>query len=230
MKKDLPDLLKTLSLFEGVPENRLDRLAARALDRRFRAGEMIAGADQEPAGFHVVAEGRVKMYKSSAEGREQTLYVFGPGEPFCLCSALRGRRLPGTASALEPSRVLTFSQETFRDMARTEPTLMLNILEILSGRLKQAMELVESLSLKDLPQRIADFLLNTETQRPGPEGVTIATLPMSHRELAKVAGATPEALSRAFRRMAEAGLVRVEGREVAILNTDGLRDCAEFGL
>ncbi|WP_461210604.1 Crp/Fnr family transcriptional regulator [Desulfocurvus sp. DL9XJH121] len=217
-------LLQTLPLFAGVPEEQLAALAARARVRSYAAGELIVGQDESPRGFYVVVSGRVKLFKVSAEGREQTVYAFGPGEPFCLCSVFEGEKFPANAAALEDSRVLVAPPDVFESVARAEPSLLFNILLVLSRRLKDAMTLVESLSLKEVPQRVAAYLL----QAPQEDGRV--DLPVTHRELAKIVGTTPESLSRSLRRMAEAGLVSVEGRRVTLLDRAGLERCSEEGL
>lgn len=216
-------LLKTLPLFAGVPEDQLAALADAARVRSYAAGELIVGEDENPRGFFVVVSGRVKLFKLSPEGREQTVYAFGPGEPFCLCSVFEGERFPANAAALEPSRVLVAPPDVFEAVARAEPSLLFNILLVLSRRLKEAMTLVESLSLKEVPQRVAAYLL----QAPAEGGVV--DLPVTHRELAKIVGTTPESLSRSLKRMAGRGLVSVAGRRIAILDREGLAACSEEG-
>lgn len=217
-------MLRTLPLFAGVPEEQLAALADAARVRAYAAGEFIVGEDEEPRGFFVVVAGRVKLFKMSPEGREQTVYAFGAGEPFCLCSVFEGERFPANAAALEPSRVLVVPPEAFERVARAEPSLLFNILLVLSRRLKEAMSLVESLSLKEVPQRVAAYLLQA------PRGGGVVDLPVTHRELAKIVGTTPESLSRSLKRMAGQGLVAVDGRRITVLDEAGLRLCSDEGL
>ena len=217
-------MLRTLPLFAGVPEEQLAALADAARVRAYAAGELIVGEDENPRGFFVVVAGRVKLFKMSPEGREQTVYTFGTGEPFCLCSVFEGERFPANAAALEPSRVLVVPPDAFERVARAEPSLLFNILLVLSRRLKEAMSLVESLSLKEVPQRVAAYLL----QAPRKGGVV--DLPVTHRELAKIVGTTPESLSRSLKRMAGQGLVAVDGRRIAVLDEAGLELCSDEGL
>lgn len=217
-------ILKTLPLFAGVPDEQLALLSDAARVRAYEAGEIIATEDENPRGFFMVVSGRVKLFKMSAEGREQTVYTFASGEPFCLCSVFEGERFPANAAALEPSRVLVVPPDAFEAVARAEPSLLFNILLVLSRRLKEAMSLVESLSLKEVPQRVAAYLLQAP-QRGG-----VVELPVTHRELAKIVGTTPESLSRSLKRMAGKGLVAVAGRRIEILDRDGLEDCSDEGV
>lgn len=224
MSNELVNLLKTFPLFQGLDDAQLSIFVRNAVDMRYGRGDIIFTEGDERKAFSVVVSGRVKMFKSSPEGKEQTLYVFGEGESFCVCAAFQGRALPASAAALEPSRVLLLDRAALQSVATEEPLLLFNMLRILSQRLKQTMDLVESLSLKELPQRIATFLIHAEGQSD------MVTLPMSHREFAKMLGATPEALSRSFKRMAEQGVVAVNGRDIAVLDSQGLEECAQFGM
>jgi CRP/FNR family transcriptional regulator len=207
--------LRTLPLFKGLPDKQLKLLEQSAVIRNYAPGEMILDERREAGGMYVLLSGKAKLFKLSKDGREQILYFFGPGEPFCLCSMFDRRRAPANASAVEPCRVLVLSGAIFDDMAQKEPRILFNVLLVVSRRLKEAMELIESLSLREIPGRVAMYL--THAERGGPN-VGKVRLPLTHRELAKVVGATPEALSRAFRRMAEDGLVEVTGRDVRILD------------
>lgn len=216
--------LHTLPLFKGLPEKQLKLLEQNAVIRNYRAGEMILDERKEAGGMYVLLAGRAKLFKLSKDGREQILYFFGPGEPFCLCTMFDRRRAPANASAVEPCRVLVLSGKIFDEMAQREPRILFNVLLVVSRRLKEAMELVESLSFREIPGRVAMYL--THAEHGGPKVATVK-LPMTHRELAKLVGATPEALSRAFRRMAEDGLVQVKGRSVKILDRERLEALAE---
>jgi CRP/FNR family transcriptional regulator len=123
--------------------------------------------------------------------------------------------------------VLLIEGRAFETLARSEPQILFDLLHLLSGRLKEAMQLIEALSLKDIPARIAAFLLHEAAAKKREQ---VVSLPLSHRELAKIVGVTPEALSRALKRMKEVGLVEVSGREIRLLDPAGLARCAETGL
>ncbi|MEW5773240.1 MAG: Crp/Fnr family transcriptional regulator [Thermodesulfobacteriota bacterium] len=207
--------LRALPLFKGLPERRLKLLEQGATVRAYAAGETIL--DERPAagGLYVLLSGRAKLFRLWPDGREQILYFFGPGEPFCLCSMYEGRRAPANAAAVEASRVLVLEGRAFEAMARQEPAILFDILRVVSRRLKEAMDLVESLSFREIPGRVAMYLTHAEAAARDPDRIR---LPLTHRELAKVVGASPEALSRAFRRLADDGLLTVKGRDVRILD------------
>ncbi|WP_428565016.1 MAG: Crp/Fnr family transcriptional regulator [Solidesulfovibrio sp. DCME] len=212
-------LLRSLPFFGGMPETRLTRLAALARLSRFGTGEAIAGRDDTADAFHLVVSGRAKIYQLGAQGKEQTLYLLGPGEPFCLCALVDGGEFPAFAAALEPSAILVFPAGALAEVAKDDPAVLFDLLRLMCRRLKEAMGLVESLSLRELPARVAVFLLHEARRTLAGETLR---LDISQRELAKVVGATPEALSRALKRLSESGHIAVRGREVAIRDERGL--------
>ena len=217
-------LLRSLPFFGGLPEARLARLAAGAVASRFGPGGIIAARDDSGEAFYLVASGRAKLYQIGPDGREQTLYILGPGEPFCLCALVDAGDFPAFAAALDATQVLAFPARALAEAAKDDPEVLFDLLRLMCRRLKESMAMVESLALLPLAGRVAGFVLHEASRGLGGD---TARLGISHRELAKIVGATPEALSRAFKKLAESGLVAVRGREVDILDRAGL--AAEAG-
>ena len=85
----------------------------------------------------MVVSGKVKIFKVSMEGKEQILHIFGPGEPFGEVPVFAGQQFPASAEALEKSRLFFFSREAFIDLIKRNPDLALNMLAVLSRRLRR---------------------------------------------------------------------------------------------
>lgn len=218
-----PKILSGVGLLQGLSLDQLERLAAAAVVKNFAAGELIVSEAEPRRGFNIVLEGSVKVFKASSEGKEQTIYVFGAGEPFCLCSAFSRDQHLASAAALEPSRILLLPPKEMEKLAKKEPTLLLSMVSLLSRRLKDSLELIESLSLRGLPGRIAAFLLQAAHEE---SGRLLVRRRLTQRELAKMLNATPEALSRALKKLADDGLIENKGRETLLLDVEGLRETA----
>jgi len=223
---DILKQMQTLDLFQGVPAEKLRTLAERSRYWTYKAGEMFIGEADPAHAFYVIVTGQVKLYKSSPEGKEQTLYLLRPGDPFGMCTAFAIDSFPANAMALEESGILMIPGPVMETVATSEPRLLLNIIQILSDRLKESMTLIESLSLKEIPQRLASFLLHALT-REGDREMNRLELTITQRELAKILGATPEALSRAVRKMSNAGILAMDGRTIRILDRKALEELAE---
>jgi len=206
------DILKYIPLFEGLPLHHVKALAGCATQKNYISGQTIFTDTQEHRALYFIVWGRVKIYKASVDGREQTIFLFGPGEPFCL-TALSEEFSPASAMALTDTRILMFPAEALEDVARKEPSLLFNMLLVLSRRLKESLVLIESLSLKEIPQRLAAFLVHSQKQKNDPD---VYDPGFSHRELAKILGATPETLSRVLKKLSTEGILSVEGRKIRI--------------
>ncbi|MGM0645139.1 MAG: Crp/Fnr family transcriptional regulator [Thermodesulfobacteriota bacterium] len=207
--------LRKVDFFQGLSEEQFAMLAREGRVKRYEPGEIIVSQEEPVRAFYLVLSGQVKIYRSSVEGKEQTLYLFGTGEPFCLCAVFEKQGFPANASALEPSEILVLPGQTFENLVHEAPKLVLHIILVLSRRLKESMRLVENLALKELPQRVATFLVRVAPRETHSETLDMY-LPLTHRELAKMLGATPEGLSRVFKRLQNQGLLAVNGRDVRV--------------
>ena len=223
---DITEKMRELPLFQGVPAEKLKALAEHALYRSYKAGETIIGETDPVRAFYVVVAGLVKLYKISAEGKEQTLNLLGPGDPFGMCTAFAVASFPANVTAIGESALLLIPGPVMESIAMQEPRLLVNVIRVLSDRLKESMSLIESLALKEIPQRLASFLIHALQEGKGklPDRLELT---VTQRELAKILGATPEALSRALRKMSDAGVLTVEGRSIRILDRKGLGELAE---
>lgn len=215
-------LLHYIPLFDGLPEEQMRKLAANGIYQNYRPGEIIAGEEETIRAIHLVVWGRVRIYRMQSDGHEQTMYIFGPGEPFCL-TLLADPTFPATAVAIEETRVLSLPASMLEDMGRKEPSLVFNILLVLIRRLKEAMHVIELLSLKEVPQRVAAYFLHMHAMQGGSD---IVELEISQRELAKILGTTPETLSRVLKKMSTQGLLRVNGRTFKLLELQKLEKIA----
>ncbi|MGB5219047.1 MAG: Crp/Fnr family transcriptional regulator [Smithella sp.] len=223
---DINGQIKGIVLFQGVSPEKIKFLISQSLVRKFKPGEMVIGEDDSIRSFYVVVSGQLKLYRSSVDGKEQTLQLLGPGEPFGLCTAFATDAFPANAMAIVESSVLLIPGTVMEETARQEPAILFNIIQILSQRLKNSMELIESLALKEIPGRLASFLWHLlpkdiENKKNSVE------LTISQRELSKILGATPEALSRALRKMANDGVLSTAGRVITILDRKALAQLAE---
>lgn len=218
-------LLYYIPLFQGLPDDQMQRLAASGRYKDYKAGAIIAGEDEPVKGLYLVVWGRVKVFKSSGDGREQTLYLLGPSELFCMTS-MTEETLPANLMALEDTRVFILPREVMEDLAKQEPALVFNMLGALIRRLKETLYLIELLSLKEIPQRLASFLLHALALGEGTDSITLQT---SQREAAKMLGTTPETLSRVLKKMAGKGIIHTQGRTIRILDHKALEELSGAG-
>jgi CRP/FNR family transcriptional regulator, dissimilatory nitrate respiration regulator len=203
-----PEELARIALFEGLEPRTLALVAGIATPRRYRRGAAIFAEGEPGAGFHVVVEGRVKVFKLSPDGKEQILHVWGPGEPFGEVAALEGRPFPAHAEALEDCRTAYLPRAGLLELIRRSPEFALELLGELAGRLRRFAQMVESLALREVPGRLAAYLLLLDDRQGGAGRVE---LDLAKGQLANLLGTMPETLSRILARLAREGLLESAG-------------------
>jgi CRP/FNR family transcriptional regulator len=218
--------IATIPLFEGLPGEQLEDLAGIVQEPNFRKGQAIFSEGDEGAGFYVVASGRVKVFKLSSEGKEQILHILGPGEPFGEVPVFAGQHFPANAEAMEESRLFFFRREAFVRLIKKNPGLALNMLAVLSRRLRTFASLIEDLSLKEVPGRLAAYLLYLSKKDRGSKDLELT---ITKAQLASLLGTIPETLSRILGRMSAEGLIETDGRKITLLDPEAIEDLAESG-
>jgi len=218
--------IAAIPLFEGLPKEQQDDLAMIVTDQVFRRGQTIFTEGDEATGFYVGITGRVKIFKLSFEGKEQILHIFGPGEPFGEVPVFTGQHFPANAEAMEESRIFFFPRDSFIELIRRNPSMALNMLAVLSVRLRRFTHLIDDLSLKEVPGRLSAYLLYLSEQE---KGTADLELTITKTQLASLLGTIPETLSRIFGKMSKQGLIELDGPRIKIVDRQGLEDLAETG-
>ncbi len=219
--------LAGVPLFAGLPADQLAALAGIGLPRVFAKGHIIfAEGDTGAEGLYVILAGRVKVFRLSAEGKEQIFHIFEAGESFGEASLFSGRGFPAHAQALTAVESIFFPRPDFIELIRRDPSLALNMLALLSLRLRRFAAMVDDLSLKEVPGRLAAYLLYL-SERQG--GVLELELDMTKGQLAALLGTIPETLSRILGKMIGQGLIATRGARIRIIDPAHLREIASEG-
>jgi CRP/FNR family transcriptional regulator len=220
------NIISTIPLFHGLPEDQIVAIKKIAVEKKINKGEIIFSEGDEGEGFFVIAEGRVKIFKVSTEGKEQILHIFGPGQPFGEVPVFAGQKFPANAQAIDKTRVLFFPRASIVNLISANPSLALNMLAIMSKKLRQFAVQIENLSLKEMPARLAFYLIFlADEQNKG----DLVTLKISKGQLASTLGTIPETLSRAFAKLSGQNLINVDGKKITLLDRRGLENLAEYG-
>jgi len=220
------EIIADTPLFKGLPADQLQQIAQIAINRYYEKGTAIFLEGEECVGFFVVVQGGVKIFKVSADGKEQILHIFGPGEPVGEVPVFSGAPFPANAGVIAKAHLLFFPRKSFVDLISKNPSLALNMLAILSKRLRHFTVQIENLSLKDVSGRLASYLI-TRSYEQTEDG--FVTLDISKGQLASLLGTIPETLSRIFAKMTAQNLIEVAGRKIRLKNFSGLKDLAELG-
>ena len=226
MENNVKQLIANVLFFKGLSEKELDDIHQIVSERDYQRNQIVFSDGEEGTGFFLVVTGKVKVFKMSPEGKEQILHILGPGEPVGQVAVFAGVSFPANAQAITKSRLLFFPRKAFVDLIQARPSLALNMLAILSNRLREFTVQIENISLKEVPARLASYLLYLSEEQ---QGATNLQLNISKAQLASIIGTIPETLSRILSRMSGKNLIRVNGREIQLVDRENLAALAEHG-
>ena len=177
MMNKVRNVLTQSQLFGGLPDEHLAEIENIAVPRRCGKGEMVFHDGDEGIGFYLVVAGIVNVYKLSSEGKEQILHIVGEGDTIGAVPVFSGESFPANARAVTPCHLLFFNREKFIRLITRQPSLTMNILALLSARLREFTVQVENLSLKEIPGRLASYLLDlARAGKPGSDRANISKL------------------------------------------------------
>jgi CRP/FNR family transcriptional regulator len=208
--------LSAIALFADFNETEVAALAQRAIEKRFDTGEMLFWEGEACAGVFLIAQGSVKIFRTSAGGREVMLAIETAPSSVAELPLFDGGPYPASVRALEPVTTLFINKNDFQQVCRQYPDVGLKILAVVGRRLRHLVGLVESMTFGSVTQRLARLLLDSSA------GAAAFELPQTHQELASRLGTVREVVSRNLARFRGDELVRIQGRQVEILNRTGL--------
>jgi CRP/FNR family transcriptional regulator len=215
-------ILRRVPLFSKLSAADLDELLQYCRMMKAPAGREILSPETPADSFYVIVSGRVKLYKISPKGDEQILHLFGPGDTFGEAAMWGGIPYPATADALEETRLLVVGREPLRRAFTKNPEVALEMLAGMAAKLQEFNHLIEQLSLKEVPARLAEVLLQMAREA----GSDTVYLKQPKRELASRIGTIAATLSRALAKLKSEKLIAVDGAKITILDRGRLEDLA----
>lgn len=228
MNTDKISALRRTALFGELHETELSALAERAIERRLARDELLFVAGDEAQGVFVIVSGSVRAYREGLDGREQVIHVERAGATVAELPVFDDQPYPSTVAAEEETQVLFIDKRDVRRLCLEYPEIALAALKLMAGRLRKCAALVEALSLREVDQRLARWLLGEARVRGQRTGNVIeVALVLTNQQIAARIGSVREVVSRALARLQQNGLVTVEGRTVRITDEDALAVFAE---
>jgi CRP/FNR family transcriptional regulator len=219
LTREKKTILAGSMLFQGLSDELIIQLANLCWKKHYAKGEIIFAEGRSVSGFYIVGQGQIKIYKSSAKGKEQIFYVLEPGEPFGLTPLFHNKKYPASAESMTSSTVLFFPKTEFLSMTNAHPSLAMSMLAGLSRRLCMFAAKIGDLALKEVPERLAAHLIYLSEKQGGTDQVC---LDMPKSQLACLLGTSPENLSRILNKMSRTKLIRVQGNIITILRHEDL--------
>jgi CRP/FNR family transcriptional regulator len=219
------NVLARVPYFRVLPARPRAALARRLRTVGFAAGQRVFEEGVPCEGLWIVVAGRVKVFRTSAGGREQVLHVEGPGATLGEVPLFDRGGYVASATAQTAARLLWVPRREIDALCRRHPAVALAIITTLARRVRAFAGLAGDLTLRPVRARLARLLLD-EARRAGrrtPEGVDLA-LPGTREEIAARIGTVREPLSRALAALGREGVVTVRGRRLLVRDTKALED------
>jgi CRP-like cAMP-binding protein len=223
-------LLSLVDIFEPLSEEEIERLNGQLPDRRLEGGEIFYGPHDRSERLFLLQKGKIRIFRTTPEGRELTLAVVEAGTVFGEM-ALTGQQLEGAyAQAMEPSQVSTMAREDLERLVLEKPEVGLKIMQVLSERLRRYETRLEDVTMKDVRSRLTGIivlLVESEGVRTG-TGYRIPAH-YTHERLGTMIGANRVAVTRAFGLLQDEGVVELRRRLIFVSDIEALRRSAGYG-
>jgi CRP/FNR family transcriptional regulator len=189
----------------------------------FSTGELLFSEGEPCNGLHIIARGKVRLFKTSVNGREQVLSVNVSGESVAEIPVFDGGPYPASAVALEETEIVFISRRDFSAYCLEHPEVALKVLTVVGARLRNLVGIIEELSFTTIRQRLISVLLKlAESEgKKTARGIEFQ-LPASHQQLANQLGTVRELISRNLMRLQAEGLLDVDARQIVVKDVKGL--------
>lgn len=227
----MDDRVKALSntqLFGSLDTSVLELLSSRIVEKTLKPNGILFIAGEPADGLYVIAEGSVRAFRSGADGREQVIHVERAVTTIAEVPVFDNGTYPSTVAAEETSRVYFIAKEDIRKISLAHPQVALAAAKLLAARLRNCADMVESLSLRDVSQRIAKVLVQEAVNRGVIDGMgSTFVQKLTHNQLAARIGTVREVVSRSLTRLEAAGLIAVRGKRVDVPDVEALKKYAD---
>jgi len=217
------EFLKSIPYFSGLNLAELDSIRKLIFEKTVGRGEIILFEGESAEALYFVISGVVKVFKTSADGKEQILYLIRPDESFNDVPVFEGSNL-ASAEAMGPVVLYGIRKSDLEGIFRNHPQVALNMLKVLSQRVQHLVSLVEDLSFRNVTSRVAKILLDYAGDGTGRRPR------LTQQEMAAMAGTVREMVGRSIKVLEEDGSIRLERHRIIITDREALSEMAGVAL
>lgn len=215
--------INKISLFHALPDEQIDKISGIVVGKKTLKNELLFSAGDEAEGFYGILKGKIKVYRSSPSGKEQIIHIFGPGDVFGEVPVFQGGSFPADAVSMQKSELLYFGRSDFRRIISENPDLAMNMLAVLSKRLRLLVNQVAALSLSEVPGRLAAYLLLLKSVQKN----SMVQLELPKGQIAAYLGTIQETLSRVLKKMSEQEIIAVDGKSITLIDIETLENISD---
>jgi CRP/FNR family transcriptional regulator len=214
------ELLAASPYFEGLGRAGLESIGRLLFEKSYRRDEIIATEGQAAAALYFVAAGAVKIFKTSADGKEQILSIVRPQEAFNEVPVFNGGINPASAQAMTPVMLYGLERNDVQSILKSQPQVALNVIGIMAKRLRHMVSLVEELSFKRVISRVAGILLDYAGDGVAPGAR------LTQRDMAAMAGTAREVVARSLKTLEDDGVIHLDKQRIVIDDKNALQQVA----
>jgi CRP/FNR family transcriptional regulator, cyclic AMP receptor protein len=188
------------------------------------AGTILFSEGQEPKSVAILCEGRIKLTKSSRDGKTLLVKVAKAGDTVGLSAALTNSPYEVTAQAIEPLQIKLFQQRDFLLFINRHMEGTLHAARSLNGEYRSALNEACRLALSNtIAGRLAHLLLELVSESDLTEASTPEIhMPLRHEDLASMLGSSRESVTRALNSLRRQQILSIKGTKITILRRDAL--------
>jgi CRP/FNR family transcriptional regulator len=227
---DLASVLEQTPLLSSLTAAELQSLAARTVRRHFVTGQLLFSEGEPCNGLHIIARGKIRIFKTSVSGREQVLALNGPGDTVAELPVFDGGPYPASAMAVDECDIAFISRRDFQAFCIEHPQVALKVLTVVGSRLRRLVGIIEELSFTTIRHRLISVLVKlAQSEGKKTERGIEFLLPATHQELAHQLGTVRELISRNLMRLQAEGLLEVDARQIVVKDLKELNALLESG-
>ena len=222
--EDAEVVLRRAPLFDGLDEESARALRRQMSDVKLSRGEHLFLEGDPGDRLYVVLDGKIKLTRAAADGRENLLSVLGPGEMFGELSLFDPRPRTMSASAVTDVRLAALAHDDLRTWLTAHPDVAMHLLAALARRLRRTNEVLSDLVFTDVPGRVAKALLDLAA-RFGTEqedGLQV-NHDLTQEELAQLVGASRETVNKALADFVARGWIQLHPKSVLLIDPERMR-------
>jgi CRP-like cAMP-binding protein len=212
--------LKSIPYFSKLSDSDLVSIAKHVFEKRAERGEILFFEGEPADALYFVVTGVVKVFKTSADGKEQIFGIIRPGDSFNDVPVIGGGSNLVSAGAMSAVTLNGIKKKDLEAVIGEYPQVALNIINVLSRRVKELMALVEDFSFRRVSSRVAKILLEytdkENNERPR----------LTQQEIAAMIGTAREMVGRSLKSLEGEGMIRIERNRIIIADQKALRENA----
>jgi len=214
------EFLKSIPYFSGLSDSEIDSVRRYIFEKKAERGEILSFEDEPADVLYFVVAGAVKVFKTSADGKEQIFSIIRPGESFNDVAVLSGGVSLVSAEAMGAVVLNAIKKNDLEVVLREHPQVALNVIQVLSRRVQELISLVEDFSFRHVTGRVAKMLLEYA-------GDGVGERPrLTQQEMAAMIGTAREMVGRSLKNLEAEGTIRMERNRIIITDQKGLREMA----